>query len=132
MYSGFLPNLGLYVTIFIIVHDLCICNCLYSKCHEHFFGLVCFIKFSIFLLSLLLLQEPAEPVAPVKDPLYIKYPGEDFCKKFKPNKKSWPVPSPSDCIVEMVNTLLNVSILFFSLMVYSLRLNFPWCPRVKL
>ncbi|XP_071809537.1 uncharacterized protein [Asterias amurensis] len=53
--------------------------------------------------------EPTEPVAPVKDPLYIKYPGEDFCKKFKPNKKSWPVPSPSDCIVEMVNTLLNTT-----------------------
>ncbi|XP_022088281.1 uncharacterized protein LOC110977993 isoform X2 [Acanthaster planci] len=53
--------------------------------------------------------EPPEPVTAVKGPLHIKYPGEDFCKKFKPSKKSWPQPSPEDCIMEMVNTLLKTT-----------------------
>ena len=53
-------------------------------------------------------QEPPEPVKPVKGPPHVKYPGEDFCKKFKPSKKSWPVPNPDDCILEMIDTLLKV------------------------
>ncbi|XP_071500405.1 uncharacterized protein [Diadema antillarum] len=39
------------------------------------------------------------------EPKHIRYPGEDFCKKFK--KKPHHRPRPEDCILEMVSVMLN-------------------------
>ncbi|XP_041471768.1 uncharacterized protein LOC121421175 isoform X1 [Lytechinus variegatus] len=47
--------------------------------------------------------EPESPPPP--EPKHIRFPGEDFCKKFK--KKSHHRPDPEECILEMVTTMLN-------------------------
>nr|XP_054761374.1 uncharacterized protein LOC129267773 [Lytechinus pictus] len=42
---------------------------------------------------------------PPPEPKHIRFPGEDFCRKFK--KKSQHRPDPEECILEMVTTMLN-------------------------
>ncbi|XP_030845217.1 uncharacterized protein LOC754486 isoform X2 [Strongylocentrotus purpuratus] len=47
--------------------------------------------------------EPESPPPP--EIKHIRFPGEDFCRKFK--KKSQHRPDPEECILEMVTTMLN-------------------------
>nr|XP_054761378.1 uncharacterized protein LOC129267777 [Lytechinus pictus] len=42
---------------------------------------------------------------PPPEPKHVRFPGEDFCKKFK--KKSQHRPDPEECILEMVTAMLN-------------------------
>ena len=53
----------------------------------------------------------SQDVSPSPEPKesYIKFPGEDYQRKFKRHYRTIPTPDPDDCILEMVNTQLVVS-----------------------
>eukprot|EP00057_Strongylocentrotus_purpuratus_P023809 XP_011678283.1 PREDICTED: uncharacterized protein LOC100890957 [Strongylocentrotus purpuratus] len=52
------------------------------------------------------LPDSPEPESPPPPEIkHIRFPGEDFCRKFK--KKSQHRPDPEECILEMVTTMLN-------------------------
>ena len=52
-------------------------------------------------------QEPSPSPEPKVS--YIKFPGEDYVRKFKRHYRTIPTPDPDDCILEIVNTQLVVS-----------------------